>query len=31
MTTIRPAFLGIGAQKAATTSLHEYMRTHPEL
>jgi hypothetical protein len=31
MTTIRLAFLGIGAQKAATTSLHEYMRTHPEL
>jgi hypothetical protein len=31
MTTIRPEFLGIGAQKAATTSLHEYMRTHPEL
>lgn len=31
MTTIRPAFLGIGAQKAGTTSLHEYMRTHPEL
>ena len=24
-------FLGIGAQKAGTTSLHEYMRTHPEL
>ena len=31
MTTIRPAFLGIGAQKAGTTSLHEYMRTHPAL
>jgi hypothetical protein len=31
MTAIRPAFLGIGAQKAGTTSLHEYMRTHPEL
>jgi len=24
-------FLGIGAPKAGTTSLHEYMRTHPEL
>jgi Sulfotransferase family len=29
--TIRLDFLGIGAQKAGTTSLHEYMRTHPEL
>ena len=25
----RPVFLGIGAPKAGTTSLHEYMRTHP--
>jgi hypothetical protein len=24
-------FLGIGAAKAGTTSLHEYLRTHPEL
>jgi hypothetical protein len=24
-------FLGIGALKAGTTSLHEYLRTHPEL
>jgi hypothetical protein len=24
-------FLGIGAQKAGTTSVHEYLRTHPEL
>ena len=31
MSTIRLAFLGIGAPKAGTTSLHEYMRTHPEL
>ena len=31
MTTIRLDFLGIGAPKAATTSLHHYMRTHPEL
>ena len=29
--TIRLDFLGIGAQKAGTTSLHEYLRTHPEL
>jgi Sulfotransferase family len=28
---VRLDFLGIGAQKAGTTSLHEYMRTHPEL
>jgi hypothetical protein len=31
MTTTRLDFLGIGAQKAGTTSLHHYMRTHPEL
>lgn len=31
MTTIRLDFLGIGAPKAGTTSLHEYLRTHPEL
>src|SRR5215210_1809467 len=31
MTTIGLDFLGIGAQKAGTTSLHHYMRTHPEL
>jgi hypothetical protein len=29
--TTRLDFLGIGAQKAGTTSLHEYLRTHPEL
>ena len=29
--TIGLDFLGIGAQKAGTTSLHEYMRTHPQL
>src|SRR5215208_6793208 len=29
--TVRLHFLGIGAPKAGTTSLHEYMRTHPEL
>ena len=29
--TIRLDFLGIGAPKAGTTSLHEYLRTHPEL
>jgi hypothetical protein len=28
---IRLDFLGIGAHKAGTTSLHEYLRTHPEL
>jgi hypothetical protein len=26
---VRPTFLVIGAQKAATTSLHEYLRGHP--
>jgi hypothetical protein len=31
MTAVGLDFLGIGAQKAATTSLHEYLRTHPEL
>ena len=31
VTTTRLDFLGIGAPKAATTSLHHYMRTHPEL
>src|SRR5690349_22097761 len=31
MPAIRPTFLGIGAQKAGTTSLHEYLRTHPQL
>ncbi len=31
MATIGLDFLGIGAPKAGTTSLHEYMRTHPEL
>ena len=31
MTTVGLDFLGIGAQKAGTTSLHEYMRTHPQL
>jgi hypothetical protein len=31
MTPVRLDFLGIGAQKAGTTSLHEYLRTHPEL
>jgi hypothetical protein len=31
MTAVRLDFLGIGAQKAGTTSLHEYLRTHPEL
>ena len=29
--TIRLDFLGIGAPKAGTTSLHEYLRTHPQL
>jgi hypothetical protein len=29
--TARLDFLGIGAQKAGTTSLHEYLRTHPQL
>jgi hypothetical protein len=29
--TVRLDFLGIGAPKAGTTSLHEYLRTHPEL
>ena len=29
--TVGLDFLGIGAQKAGTTSLHEYMRTHPQL
>jgi len=29
--TIGLDFLGIGAHKAGTTSLHEYMRTHPQL
>jgi len=28
---MRLDFLGIGAPKAGTTSLHEYMRTHPQL
>ncbi len=28
---MRLEFLGIGAPKAGTTSLHEYMRTHPQL
>ena len=28
---MRLEFLGIGAQKAGTTSLHEYLHTHPEL
>lgn len=28
---VRLDFLGIGAPKAGTTSLHEYLRTHPEL
>jgi sulfotransferase family protein len=31
MTAVRLDFLGIGAPKAGTTSLHEYLRTHPEL
>jgi hypothetical protein len=31
MTAVRLDFLGIGAQKAGTTSVHEYLRTHPEL
>jgi Sulfotransferase family len=31
MTTVRLDFLGIGAPKAGTTSLHHHMRTHPEL
>jgi hypothetical protein len=31
MAALRLDFLGIGAQKAGTTSLHEYMRTHPQL
>jgi hypothetical protein len=31
MTSMRLGFLGIGAPKAGTTSLHEYMRTHPAL
>lgn len=31
MTTVPLDFLGIGAPKAGTTSLHEYMRTHPQL
>jgi hypothetical protein len=29
--TIALDFLGIGAPKAGTTSLHEYLRTHPQL
>jgi hypothetical protein len=29
--TIGLDFLGIGAPKAGTTSLHEYLRTHPQL
>ena len=29
--TVGLDFLGIGAPKAGTTSLHEYLRTHPEL
>jgi hypothetical protein len=31
MTAIALDFLGIGAPKAGTTSLHEYLRTHPQL
>jgi hypothetical protein len=31
MTSIALDFLGIGASKAGTTSLHEYLRTHPQL
>lgn len=31
MTAVHLDFLGIGAPKAGTTSLHEYLRTHPEL
>lgn len=31
MTTIGLDFLGIGAPKAGTTSLHHYLRTHPQL
>ena len=31
MTVIALDFLGIGAPKAGTTSLHEYLRTHPQL
>jgi hypothetical protein len=31
VTLVRLDFLGIGAQKAGTTSVHEYLRTHPEL
>jgi Sulfotransferase family len=31
MTSVALDFLGIGAPKAGTTSLHEYLRTHPQL
>jgi hypothetical protein len=31
VTAIALDFLGIGAPKAGTTSLHEYLRTHPQL
>src|SRR4051812_30655152 len=31
MTAIALDFLGIGVPKAGTTSLHEYLRTHPQL
>ena len=31
VTAITLDFLGIGAPKAGTTSLHEYLRTHPQL